>query len=151
MSLSSPQSSITDAQAAIVAEAQRWIGTPWHHLARVHGVGVDCAQLLIAVYSGVELIPAIETEQYPPDWHLHQGETRFLAWLERFADPVADPQPGDVAMFRFGRHPAHAGIVVDWPLIVHAWREEGRVCTTNLDGSPLRERLAGFWRLRGAA
>lgn len=135
----------------IIAEAMTWLRTPWHHEARVKGAGVDCAQFLIAVYAAVGLIPDIKTDHYPPDWHLNQGEQRFLECLMRYADPVESPLPGDVAMFQYGRHAAHGSIVTDTagPAIIHAWRDERMVTITDLTVSPLRERLAGFYRLRG--
>ena len=139
-------------RTAIVAEACAWTRTPFHHGARVRGAGVDCANLLIAVYSAVGLMPAIDTGYYPPDWHLHRDEPRFLAELERYADklPAGEaPLPGDIAMFRYGRHAAHGAVIVSWPMIVHAWLDVGCVDITDADNGPLSGRLAGFWRMRG--
>lgn len=138
-------------RAAIVAEARTWLRTPWHHEARVKGAGVDCAQLLIGVYSAVGLVPAIEVEHYPPDWHLHRGEQRFLRWLEKFADKTDEARPGDIAMFRFARAAAHGGIVIEWPLIVHAFINTGFVELCDASRGELAGRLAGFWRLKAFA
>lgn len=140
-------------RAAILAEAMTWLRTPWHHAARVKGAGVDCAQFLIAVYAAVGLVPEFAPEAYPADWHLHRDEPRFLANLLRYADPVEAPAPGDVAMFQYGRHAAHGSIVIDAnrPAIIHAWRDEGMVTVTDLSVSPLRARLSGFYRVKGAA
>ena len=33
----------------IVTEARTWVRTPYHHQARLKGVGVDCAGLVIGV------------------------------------------------------------------------------------------------------
>lgn len=135
---------------AIVAEAMTWLRTPWHHQARVKGAGVDCAQFLVGVFEGVGLVPALDLGYYPPDWHLHQGRPRFLQTLAQYAAPVAAPLPGDIAMFQFGRHAAHGSIVISWPLIIHAYRDERRVVLSDVAASPaLTERLAGFWRVRG--
>jgi hypothetical protein len=59
------------------------MGTPYHHHARIKGVGVDCAQLLCGVYEAAGLVPHIETGHYPHDWHLHRGEELFAGWLDR--------------------------------------------------------------------
>lgn len=138
---------------AIVAEARSWLRTPWHHMARCKGAGVDCAQLLVAVYASVGLVPAdIGTEYYPPDWHLHRDEPRFLAELRKYSDPVGAALPGDVAMFKYGRHAAHGAIVVEWPMIVHAFLAEGQVSLSDAQAHKgLEERFAGFWRLKGLA
>lgn len=135
----------------IIAEAMTWLRTPWHHEARVKGAGVDCAQFLIAVYAAVGLIPDFTPDHYPPDWHLHRQKPRFLELLLQYADPVESPLPGDVAMFQYGRHAAHGSIVTDTAglTIIHAWRDERMVTITDLTVSPLRDRLAGFYRLRG--
>lgn len=137
---------------AIVAEALAWLRTPWHHRAQVKGHGVDCAQFLIGVYAAVGLIPKIETGNYPHDWHMHRDEPRFLTVLKEHAEIVDAALPGDVAMFKFGRHAAHGAIVLSWPRIVHAYANERMVvlsdASTNLE---LGERFSGFWRLRALA
>jgi cell wall-associated NlpC family hydrolase len=142
----SPQSEI---RARIIAEARSWLRTPWHHEGRTKGVGVDCAQFLIGVYVAAGLVDEFQTDQYPPDWHLHRDEPRFLAYLLQYAEQVNSPLPGDVCMFKYGRHAAHGSIVVDWPLVVHAYKDDGMVVLTDVLASPLRERVDGFFRLKG--
>ena len=66
---------------AVIAEAETWLGTPYHHMARVKGVGCDCLTLLAAVYYSAEVIPAIDIPYYPPDWHLHRTAERYLDGL----------------------------------------------------------------------
>lgn len=142
-------------QAAVVAEALPWLKTPFHHRARVKKCGVDCANLLAAVYGAVGLVPAdLDLGDYAPDWHLHQDEPRFLEALKRYADrvpPGETPQPGDVAMFEYGRHAAHGAIVIQWPQIIHAWAQARMVVLSDADSGPLGQRLDSVWRLRGAA
>lgn len=136
-------------RGAIVAEAASWRRTPWHHQGRVKGAGVDCAMFLIEVFAAVGLITPPEVEYYPPDWALHRDEPRFLAILRELAEPVESALPGDVAMFKFGRHAAHGAIVIAWPRIVHAYAAEGCVVESDVGTNlQLAERLAGFWRVR---
>src|SRR5262249_43477037 len=47
-------------RAAVVAEAESWIGTPFHHAARVKGAGVDCLMLLAEVYERAGIVPHLE-------------------------------------------------------------------------------------------
>lgn len=148
MTEATPQTE-AELRGRIVAEARTWIGTKWHHEARVKGAGVDCAQFLIAVYSGVGLIPAFSTDHYPADWHLHRDEPRFLATLVDYCVGVAMPEPGDIIMFRFGRHAAHGAIYAGNNLIFHAWRDEGRVTVSDLSNSPLALRVHGYYRWKG--
>ena len=135
-------------RAAVVAEALTWQGTPYHHGGRVKGAGVDCAMLLAEVYAAVGLAPRIEPEPYPPDWHLHRGEQRFLAWVARYAFPVESPLPGDVAMYRYGRAAAHGAIVIAWPQIIHAHLKSpwGVELADVLPGSELAVRMAKIGR-----
>jgi len=134
----------------IVAEARGWLRTPWHHMARVKGAGVDCAQFLLAVYHAAGVIPDVDLGYYPPDWHLNQGRPRFLEVLAQYAEPVAEGRPGDVAMFKYGYHAAHGSIVVDWPLIIHAYRDERMVVLSDAHAHQgLAKRFAGFWRVKG--
>ena len=57
----------TQQRTALVDAARSWLNTPYHHKARVKGAGVDCAQLLIGVYTDAGLIEAFDTGDYPPD------------------------------------------------------------------------------------
>lgn len=104
----------------VLSEALSWAGTPWHHEADIKGVGVDCAFFLIRVFHSAGVIPDVNPRPYPPDWHFHRDEERFIGWLTQFADEVESPEPGDVAVFKFGRCFAHGAIVIDWPLVIHS-------------------------------
>jgi cell wall-associated NlpC family hydrolase len=138
-------------QHAAVAEARKWLEakTPYRHQADIIGLGTDCAMILVRVYQSAGLLPLdIDPRPYPTDWHLHRSEERYLGWVERFADPVESPQPGDVALFKFGRCLSHGGIVdavspeitmIHADLVAGVERTEVRRWA---------DRLAGFWRMK---
>jgi len=108
-------------RAAVVTEARSWLRTPYHHAARVKGAGVDCAMLPRAVYYAAGLIPDFTMERYPPDWHRHRDEERYLQIVARFAREVPEPTgPGDFVLYKFGRCFAHGAVIVGWPQIIHA-------------------------------
>lgn len=132
----------------IIAEARTWLKTPWHHQGRIKGVGVDCAYFLIEVYSAVGLINIFDLGEYPPDWHMHRDEPRFLNYLKEYTDPVEDPLPGDIAMFNFGRTAAHGSIVIEWPVIIHAYKDERMVVMSD-SSRALAHRFAGVYRVKG--
>lgn len=115
-------------RAAVVAGARAWLGTAYHHGARLKDVGVDCIQLLAAVYETAGVIPAVEIPYYPIDWNLHRDAERYMEGLLRFGREIAGPPlPGDVAIWKFGRCFAHGAIVVEWPVIIHAHMGTGCV------------------------
>lgn len=130
----------------ICAEARSWIGTPYHHHGRVKGAGVDCAQILIAVFAACGVIDAFDPGAYAHDWHLHRGEEIYADWLDQYGDRITAPEPGDVALFRFGRTYSHGGIVVP-DGIIHAYIGRG-VILSRLDEEPLSGRPVLYWRVR---
>ena len=143
-------STLTDLQrSTIVAEALTWLRTPWHHGARLKGVGVDCAQILVAVYNDADIVENFYPEKYPIDWNLHKEDQRFMNYLLRYTEKTEVPLPADIAMFRYGRQPAHGAIVVQWPLIIHAYRPERMVVLTDLSTHPLMNRLVGCFTFKG--
>lgn len=129
------------------AIARAWLGTPYHHHARLRGIGVDCVQLLCAVYEEAGLVPHIETGHYPVDWHLHRSEERYMAALLDYADQVPDGAPGDVVLFQFGRTFSHGGILLDGRQVIHSYLGRGVILST-LDEEPLEGRPVQFWRVR---
>jgi cell wall-associated NlpC family hydrolase len=117
------------ARKTVVAAARRWIGTPYHACADLQGVGVDCGMLLVRVFVDTGLCAPFDPRPYAADWHLHRGEERYLGFIFDRCHERAVPQPGDVAVFRYGRCYAHGGVVtVADPLtIVHAFSPAGCV------------------------
>lgn len=130
----------------IVEEARRWLGTPYHHMSDKIGVGVDCAMLPVRVFCDLGLVPPFDPRPYPHDWMLHRSEERYLGWVERFADKVDSPEPGDLALFRWGRCLAHGGIVETPEIMIHADLRAG--CVERCEIAAFGDRLAGFWRVR---
>ncbi|WP_445364891.1 hypothetical protein ACJJJB_00020 (plasmid) [Microbulbifer sp. ANSA001] len=109
-------------RAAVIAEAETWLNTPYRHQARVKGAGVDCGMLLLEVFSAAGVIEAQTVGDYSRDFHLHRNEERYLEQLLRYADEITGPpQPGDIAVWRFGRSYAHGALVVSWPTIIHSY------------------------------
>jgi NlpC/P60 family putative phage cell wall peptidase len=140
-------------RAQVVAEAKSWLGTPYHHHARIKGVGVDCAQLLCAVYEACGCVPHIDLGNYAHDWHLHRGEEAFFRWLAavgaKSLPSDEQPEPGDVAVFRYGRAFSHGAVVVERGSpgsVVHAYIGRGVICS-RLDQEPLQGRMMRLWRL----
>jgi len=138
-------------RADVCAEALTWLRTPYHHCADVKGAGVDCAMLLVAVFRSLGLVPAtLDPRPYAPAWFLHRDEEQFLGWLQRHGAEVERPQPGDVAVWKFGRCFSHGAIVISSAGdIVHSYREAGMVVRGNLKESSLAVRPVRFWQVNG--
>ena len=139
----------------IAETALSWLNTPYHSMAKIKGVGVDCAQLLIGVYEEAGILKPGEIIHgaYTHDFHLHRSEEKYLSWIEKYCDRVNQSEPGDIVTFKFGRCVSHAGIVLDWPRIIHAYVGYG-VIISNYDDAILCDnggtsRLHGIYRVRG--
>jgi len=118
---------LSSRRAAVVAAARSWLGTPYHTGGRVKGAGADCLTLLAEVYAEANITPSIGIPYYPHDWHLHRNQERYLEGLLRFGHEIEGPPlPGDIALWKFGRCFSHGAIVIEWPLIIHAY--VGRAC-----------------------
>jgi cell wall-associated NlpC family hydrolase len=131
----------------IIDEAYSWIGTPWHHRACVKGAGVDCVFLLAGVYTAVGLINVNRHDipYYPIDIMQHRSEETVLAVLTRYAHEVKTPKMGDVALWRFGRIYSHAGIIIDHPNIIHAYRVAGAVVAGDITQGDLAGRQVKYF------
>jgi cell wall-associated NlpC family hydrolase len=125
-------------RAAICAEAMTWERTPYHGHARLKGVGVDCAQLPIAVYSAVGIIPAIQPE-YSQQWMMHRDEEVYVAQILEFSREIdaATVQAGDLLVWKFGRTYSHSAIVLTPPLVIHAVMDANAVVQADYTGDEL--------------
>ncbi len=106
----------------VLEEATSWLGTKYHHMGRIKGVGVDCSMLLAEVYHAAGLMPKIVVKPYPHDWHLHRSRELYIEELLEHATEVeGPPQVGDIALFQFGRTFSHGAIVEEWPVVIHSY------------------------------
>ncbi len=97
-----------------VAEARRWIGTPYRHQAATRGAGADCLGLIRGVWRALY---GAEPEAVPPytaDWSEPAREEVLWRAALRHLRPAgrAVPQPGEVILFRMrdGAVAKHLGI-----------------------------------------
>lgn len=136
-------------RAAVVAEAKTWIKTPWHHMARIKGAGVDCGMFILEAFERPGIIPHIEPPPYPADWNMHRSEEKYLAFVERFCERTEDPQPADLVTFKIGHCVSHAAIVIEWPTIIHSCLGHGVIMDDGVANQWFAKRLAGFYAYVG--
>lgn len=117
---------------AVVAEARRWIGTPYVHQASVFGAGTDCLGLLRGIWRQIHGAEPEPVPAYTMDWSEPQGEERLweAALRHLFPKPIADEAPGDIILFRMqaGAVAKHLGVVSevgDAAQFVHAYSKFG--------------------------
>lgn len=137
---------------AVVAEARRWLRTPYHHAADVLGAGCDCGMLIVRAFVDSGLLQPFDPRPYPRDWHLHRDEERYLGFVTERAGEVPAPMPGDVVVFRHGRSFSHGGIVTTTaPLrLVHASWPARMVLEETLAGSPFADKPQRYFSYWGA-
>jgi cell wall-associated NlpC family hydrolase len=130
---------------AVIAEARSWLGTPYVHMGRLKGIGVDCAQLMILVYSAAGVVADYVPENYTHDWYMHRSEELYLGHLLQHAQQVETPEPGDIAAYKFGRTVSHAGIIVEPGYLIHAYRPHGAVDLMEM--RTMEDRFHSYWRV----
>jgi len=122
----------------VVEEARSWRFTPYHIMGRIKGAGVDCMTFLIEVYRAAGIAGLEEFENYTPFYRpgffLHRGDEIYLygdknenipGMLDFTYEIQPPPKPADIVLYRFGRVFAHSAIVIDWPLVIHAFSGHG--------------------------
>ena len=117
-------------RSQLVNEIRSWIGTPYVLGQGVKGAGVDCARLLMAALINVGLIKDCEVEYYGHDWFHNTSQERYLYGILKYALPTIQGvaykslsiEPGCILATRASGSKVinHAGIVTEWPMLVHA-------------------------------
>jgi len=122
----------------IVEEARRWVRTPYHNCADIHGIGVDCGMLIVRVFVDTGVVPPFDPRPYNPDWMLHRDEEKYLEFFTTRCVRVREPGLGDLVLFRYGRSYSHGGIVTGlYPIsIVHAYHDAGMVIEETFEQNP---------------
>lgn len=138
----------------VVAEARRWIGTPYLHQARAKGVAVDCVGLGIGCARALGLVP--------PDFDVtgytkHPDGRILIDKCDHYMTRIdaASMQHGDAVVVRFDSGPQHFGILVPYRhggfAMVHAASRYRKVIETRLlfGTSPLAMKLVAAYRFPG--
>jgi NlpC/P60 family putative phage cell wall peptidase len=126
----------------IVAEARRWIGTPYRHQASLIGVGCDCLGLVRGIWRGVIGQEPAALPPYTPDWAEASGQ-ETLADAARLHLMAIDPktaEAGHIVLFRWraGLPAKHCAVLSGPARMIHAH-----------DGAAVAEvALGAWWRRR---
>lgn len=116
-------------RAEIVAEARKWLGTPYHHEARVLGHGVDCIGLILAVANafGMEVPNQTGYARIPE-------ESRLIAGLDTYTNRIelSEATAGDIVVIPFVHKMRHLAILTDAGMI-HAHEPNGKVVEHAID------------------
>lgn len=139
-------------RADVIAEARKWIGTPFHHQACKLGEGADCGQLVVGVGVALGLMP-----MPGPEWRQYgrkPNPRKMRAQLETFLDPLpADhvPRVGDIMWIGWRPNlPMHLGFYTDLygSGVLHAFSSAGRVVETSFPPE-LLSTVDSWWTYRG--
>jgi cell wall-associated NlpC family hydrolase len=120
---------------ALVAEARRWLGTPFRHQGRVLGEGVDCVGLILEPARALGL-----TAYRPGAYARHPDAGTLRRELARHLPAVAKAamRPGDVLVLAAPLSPCHLALVTDLggrPGMIHASGPIGRVVEHRIDAT----------------
>lgn len=130
-----------------VLTAYTFLGTPFQHQARLPGIGLDCAGVVVC---------ALKKCGYPVADRVGYGRIPangiFTSAVTDHCDTIRqeDVQPGDLMLFAFRDEPQHIAIVsaTNPTMLIHAYQDVGRVVENGLDAT-WQGRLRGCYRLKG--
>lgn len=122
------------ARDQLIAEARRWIGTPWNPAGSERGVGVNCLGFLAGVARDLGL-DGLAAAFAPYGGHaVPPAPKTLLLGLRRHLVRVAVPaaQPGDIMLFDLGAGLRHVALLSGPGTILHAHQTQGRVVEQRL-------------------
>ena len=136
--------------ARLAEVARGWLGTPFHPHACIVHVGVDCVNLLAAIFKETGALDHWEFADYTMDGGDHRDTSQVLNWLDRHPRfgclPAEEStQPGDLLCFRLGRVPHHVGLLIAGNRFIHAIRNYG-VIESQLDDPTFAKRFVAAYR-----
>jgi NlpC/P60 family putative phage cell wall peptidase len=131
---------MTQAQDIII-QARTWIGTPFHHQARLKGKGCDCLGLIVGVVDELGLkdkndqplsgYDEVTYSKEPDGVYLTEKLTALLDEV-----PIAEARAGDLALFTVRNNPQHMAFLTDYEDtlgMVHSYAPARRVVEHRLD------------------
>lgn len=140
-------------ETEIVCQARSWIGTPFHHQARLKGKGCDCLGLIVGVVDelGLKDRNGVRLAAYDEVTYSKEPDGAYLArkltgLLEEV--PVAEARAGDLGLFKVRENPQHLAIFTDYEGtlgMIHCYAQARRVVEHRLDAD-WKSRLVKVYR-----
>ncbi len=123
---------------AVVAEARRWIGTPWVPAGSERGAGANCLGFLAGVARNVGLKDLAEAFLPYRGHAAPPAPKALLLGLRQHLRPVAPMRalPGDLLLVDLGAGLRHVALLSAIDVIVHAHQDQGRVVEQRLVWAP---------------
>ena len=116
--------------ARVVAEARRWIGTPYVHQASTRARGCDCLGFVRGVWRATVGAEPLAMPAYTRDWGEVAGDEHLLGIARRhLVETAGAVAPGEVLLFRWSASAIakHMGIATSRESFIHAWERAGVV------------------------
>lgn len=137
--------SSSETRARVIAEAMRWIGTPYRHQGSTRDVGCDCLGLVRGIWRSLYGREPEAPAAYAPDWAETSGHDRLMDAAREYCAQVERAVPGDLLVFRWRpQHAAkHLGILVAQDRFLHAY--EGHEVLISPLIPQWRRRIAGIF------
>lgn len=120
-----------DLDNRIVEEARLWLGTPWHHNARLRGVGVDCVQFAMAVLEAC----GAPKKSYDNYYRQPKGNSLLDAIDElSYSSRTEEIKAGCILIFEIAGVPHHVAIATSETTMIHADQRVGKVVEHSIGG-----------------
>ena len=150
-------------QAALVAELESWLRTPFREKCAVKGPrgGTDCVMFVQACLVSQRAIPAEDLPRYTAEMTQQQHNREMTRWLNerpyfaRIAEFEGERMPdlsgigiipGDIFTFRVLDAAHHLAIADSARSFIHCTRQDG-VIRSWIDDSSFFRRLMGVYRI----
>ena len=139
----------------IVAEARRWLNTPYGHQQHSKALACDCAGLVAGVAVELGLVPATWWDNEGASYAGY-GRQPANGMLERICDGfmarVEAMQFGDVVGIRWSKETQHLGIIAPYAhggfSLIHAYASAGKVVEHRL-ADVFAKKITHIWQMPG--
>lgn len=116
---------MVDVRAGIVAEARRWIDTPYRHQASCLGAGADCLGLIRGIWRELCGEEPLAIPPYTPDWAETSGRETLLEAAQICLIEIdnSKAKAGDIMLFRMSPNAPckHIAVRASEQTIIHAY------------------------------
>lgn len=137
----------------LIAAARAWLGTRFLHQHSDKQAGCDCIGFVRGVAKDSGLVPLEQLSLLPQTMFAYLGRpdgVQLQQGCEQYLKEVAlaQAQPGDVVLIKFGRHPQHMALLGDY---VHGGLSMIHSLGPGGPGQVVEHRLDEAWRKRVVA